>query len=181
MARCRRRLAPNPASRSELERIGCRARNSYPFSIGGRYPEPGSRTPVTGFPVLRSYRFFETTASDWVHATASLPRRFPPDAPESALARWNGVSCLLLTGSGGYICAVEESERRGMLLPLRGVAPAGRMRENVRFEKDCATLVGDDLCETPHAVACGRFECRAAIPSSRTGGARPTRRKVASL
>jgi len=37
---------------------------------------------------------------------------------------------------------------------MRGVAPTGRVREDVRFKKNCAPLVGDDLREASHADAC---------------------------
>ena len=40
-----------------------------------------------------------------------------------------------------------------MLLPLYGVTPAGRLREDVRFEAVCLALGGNDLREAAHADA----------------------------
>jgi hypothetical protein len=40
-----------------------------------------------------------------------------------------------------------------MLLPLRGIASEYRVREDVRFEKARAALVGEDLRKASHANA----------------------------
>jgi hypothetical protein len=40
-----------------------------------------------------------------------------------------------------------------MLLPLRGIPRQRRLRENVRFEEIRIALVGEELCEAPHADA----------------------------
>jgi hypothetical protein len=150
------------------------------FSVWGSCRRPGSRTRVTGFPALRSYRFFVGTSSKWVHVTAPLLRHFPPEAPPQTLARGNSVPALFPSVASRHACAIAESRGRRMLLPLRGVAPPCWLCEDVRFEKNCAPMVGDYLREAAYAVACRRFERGAEISSSGTRGARATRREVIS-
>ena len=54
-----------------------------------------------------------------------------------------------------------------MLLPLRGVAFAERLREDVRVEAAGVALVVHDLRKTSHADTHSQFKCRTSLPTSR--------------
>jgi hypothetical protein len=54
---------------------------------------------------------------------------------------------------GGHIWIVAECPCRRMLLPLRGIETARRVRKNVRFETLRVTSVGKNLRETAYANA----------------------------
>lgn len=60
-----------------------------------------------------------------------------------------------------------------MLLPLRGIEGARRLRKNVRFKALRFALVGEDLREAPHALAGPRLARRPQVPASGPSRTRP--------
>jgi len=60
-----------------------------------------------------------------------------------------------------------------LLLPLRRIESARRLRENVRVQEIRVPLVGNTLRKTPHAYACTRLPRRPAIPPPWSHRTRP--------
>ena len=134
--------------------------------------ESGSRTPVTELPNIPRYRFFFGTWSKMGHA--KLPQWNTRGPPTSCPAAPRGYLLvrLLPAAAGRYAFAAAASSNRRLLLPLCGIETARRLREDVRVQEICLSLVGDEVRETSHEHADPRLPRRAKIPASRTRGTR---------
>ncbi len=111
----------------------------------------GSRTQVTNLPGFQSYRFSATFPAELPHAPV-FQQIFLSSTPLLA-AIWpgNGAFGLFANALRGHTWDAAERSRRRMLLPLCGIAFAGRLRQDVPREEVCLTMGGDNLREAPHA------------------------------
>ena len=104
-------------------------------------------TFVTEFFGAESYRFFFGTGTDLRYELALFPTVDCNGGSADGIER-GGVR-----GSGGAIvrervggwCGFAGPSRECLLLPLRGVEGARRVREDVRDAEVCVALVGDVL------------------------------------
>jgi hypothetical protein len=123
-------------------------------SIGRRKSRhgAGSRTRVTVLAVFGCYRFSPTPPPECPHETV-VPQCRPLDPQPQTSLRGNLGRGLFDRRAGGYAGAAAENSSGRMLLPLRGDEFKYRVREDVRFEKARAALVGEVLHQTSHANA----------------------------
>ena len=111
----------------------------------------GSRTQVTKRPGFQSYRFFATFPAELPHAPV-FQHTFLSSTPLlAAVQPGNGAFGLFANARRGHTGDTAERSQRRMLLPLCGIAFAGRLRQDVPREEVCLTLGGNNLCEAPHA------------------------------
>ena len=132
-------------------------------------------------PDFQSYRFSLRLSAKWFHAWAS------PHCLLTACPLWEVILSrnlhprVLDHPSGGHARTAAPSLLGRLLLPLCGITPARRLREDVRFEEIRFAVVGKNLREAPHADTGRQFACRPAVPSSRPGRARQALEAVSSL
>lgn len=107
---------------------------------------------------------------------AVLPFCKTPRRPSflTAFRRGNLPACLGAAPACRYHNTVAPYADRWLLLPLCGIEARGRLRQDVRCQEICVSLVGQELREAAHEHAEARLARRTAVPTSQAVGARPT-------
>jgi hypothetical protein len=77
----------------------------------------------------------------------------PEKPPVQTSLNWTSSADRAWHLASGFLWSVEGDSRSRVLLPLRGSARGGSLRENVRAASVCIALVGEVLRETPFASA----------------------------
>jgi len=106
-----------------------------------------SITFVTDFIWAESYRFFFGSGTDLGYELALLPAVDRDGSAADGIERGGvrGGDCVVVRERvGGWRWALGAS-RQHLLLPLRGVEGARRVREDVRDAEVCVALVGNVL------------------------------------
>ena len=129
-----------------------RERPPLPLTFPSLFPS-GYRTRVTILPARRGYRFFSLFSAEYPRATALQQYNSARAFARPTLLSRNHCPGLLAQASRGHACLAANGSRRWLLLPLCGIAPARRLRQDVRFKALCFPLAGHQVCETPHAHA----------------------------
>lgn len=125
-------------------------------------PEPGLQNSQA----VCAIGFFQEPASQWPHA--NFPRGntgaslvFSPPARRHNLFARRGAS-----PSRRHAVAASWHPHRWLLLPLRRIQGARRLREDVRVEEIRVSLVGHQLREASHEHTARRFPRRPTIRAS---------------
>jgi hypothetical protein len=152
------------------------------LALGPKTTNPfSSRTRVTELPNIPRYRFFSRTRRRMAHATfrqGNIPRA---SASLSGAGRRDFSPRLRAPAPGQHARAAARRSVRELLLPVFGIAAAWRLREDVRNQKKCASLVGHELREASPAHAARRFPRRPAVPASSPRRTRTTSEIVLTL
>ena len=117
---------------------------------------------------LPGYRFFPALSAEFPHGPALQQTYLLAASLLQALSSRNHSPGLLAQAPRGHSRTAAECSGRRVLLPLCGIAPARRLREDVRFEAVRLALAPNKVRETPHADANPQFERRPEIPAPRS-------------
>ncbi len=165
--------APNPHCEFNSELPPISIRHGFPSALPAERLPCGSRTWVTEFSNFRGYRFFSKLSAECPNAPVLRQNHPVAASPREAVPPGNRLPGRLACTSRGHPGVAAKYSRKRLLLPLCGIAPPRRLREDVRFEAKCLALEGDKVREAPHADARRQFECRPPLPSSRPRRACP--------
>src|ERR1700694_6165913 len=113
-----------------------------------------SHSPVHWFqdlgnkpPGLSGYRFLTALCAEYPHGPALQQTLLVAASLPQTLSSWNHSPGLFAQDPRGHTRTdAKRSGRRG-LLPLRGIAPARRLREDVRFEAVHLALAANKVRE----------------------------------
>ncbi len=142
------------------------------MSCGGVWRE-GPITFVMEFFWAESYRFFFGPGTDLRYELALSPAVDQRDIAAVGIERGcdcGGAGAFVEWSLGGW-CGFAGAPRQRLLLPLRNVEGARRMREDVRDAEICVALVGYVLCAAEEQSDEGCDESGAAVSSAGAGGA----------
>ena len=147
------------------------------FSVSGWCKRGDSwywENPGNGTPELSALSVFFRSWHKMGHAV--LPLCKTPRRPGflTAFRRGDFPARLGAAAACRYHNTVAPYGARRLLLPLCGNEARGRLREDVRFQEICVSLVGQGLREAAHELAEARLACRTAVSTSQAVGARPT-------
>jgi len=112
------------------------------------FQDPGNTTP--GLP---DYRFFPALSSECSDAPLHQQNHLVAASPAQTLPAGNHSPGLFAHAPCGHTRFAAECSGRRVLLPLCGIAPARRLREDVRFEAIRLAPAGNKMREASYAVA----------------------------
>jgi hypothetical protein len=132
---------------------------------------PGSITLVTKFSDFARYRFCAQVPPESGHAELS---RDPVATAVSSIRNRSltRVFCRIWAGAlRGHTGRIAGRDGGDLLLPLRGIECAPRLREDVRQAEVCGTTVGHDLRQAPNEAAGPEGRRRPSVSPARSRGA----------
>lgn len=132
---------------------------------GNRLLSP--RTRVTELSIASRYRFFSKGWRKMAHANFSQWDNLAPQVLSQAARINNLFTRGSASSSCGYAFPAALRSHFQLLLPLRGIQGARRLREDVRVQEIRVSLVGHQLRQAAHEHAPPRFSRRPALPASR--------------
>jgi hypothetical protein len=154
------------------------------ITLGGASPAPtmswrrgsgkSSITFVTESGGAESYRFFFGVGTDFEYELALLPAVDCGGCTADGFERGGNcgvASAFVEWRLGGWRRRVAGAPGQRVLLPLRDVEGARRVREDVRDAEVCVALVGDVLRDSEEQGDEGCVEGGAAVCSAGKGGA----------
>ena len=152
-------------------------RDSETFRTASGASRDYHRTPfqnrVIELPNASRYRFFPESWRKMAHANFSHWNTLAPPALRSAPRLGSLLPRRRVASSRKHAFHAAPRPHGRLLLPLRGIQSARRLRENVRVQEICVPLVDHQLRQTSHEHSAPRFQCRPAIPASTPHRTRP--------
>jgi hypothetical protein len=132
--------------------------------------QAGYRTPVTKFSAFERYRFCALAHPESGHAKPSCQEATSAVCSIRSPLLIHVFSWLCAGALRGHTGRIACCDRRELLLPLRGIERAPRLRENVRQTEISGAPVGNELRQAAHEPTRPEGRCRAPLSAPRSRG-----------